>query len=57
MLILSRRQEETVTITTPDGFTITVMVCQILPSIVRLGFVAPREVQVVRDDAKKQTRG
>ena len=47
MLVISRREEETLVIETSDG-TITVKVLHISPSKVRLGVDAPEIVQVSR---------
>lgn len=52
MLILTRKIEEAVTITCPDGQEVVVRVVG-FPSAgeVRLGFDAPRDVKILRDNA------
>jgi carbon storage regulator len=52
MLVLSRKKSEVIRI----GDDITVMVVRIGPDSVRIGIEAPRNVVIVRDDAKKQER-
>jgi carbon storage regulator len=52
VLILTRRIEEAVTITCPDGQQVVVKVLSIGPGDVRLGFDAPPEVSILRDNAK-----
>lgn len=51
MLILSRRVNEAITLTHPDGTEITISVLGILNGQVRLGFDAPKEVRILRDNA------
>ena len=53
MLILTRKKGEAVTITA-GGQTIKVVVTQIRDGHVRLGFDAPAEVKIVRDNAKRK---
>ena len=59
MLILSRNANETLVITTPDGYVIDVMVCDIRDgNRVSLGIQADKAVQVWRqevyDEIKRQ---
>ncbi len=49
MLVLSRKKNEVVMI----GDNIVVRVIDIRGDKVHLGFEAPREIQIVRDDCKK----
>jgi len=50
MLVLSRRIGDVVQI----GETIRVVVVEIRGEVVRLGFEAPPDVQIMRDDAKNR---
>ena len=50
MLCLSRERNEAVTITTPEGRTIRVIVVEPRGSKVRLGFQADKEVKIMRDE-------
>lgn len=52
MLILTRRTEEAVTITCPDGQVVVVRVLGLDPGSVRLGFDAPSTYKILRDNAK-----
>lgn len=52
MLILTRRIEEAVTITCPGGQEVVVRVLGIGSGDVRLGFDAPADVKILRDNAK-----
>jgi len=52
MLILKRNLDQSITI----GSNITIMVTDIGPTWVKLGITAPREVPVLRDDAKATNR-
>lgn len=54
MLVLSRKRHEKITLTVPASaqpMTIELIIVQIGPTTVRLGWEAPREVDIVRDDA------
>lgn len=51
MLVLSRRENESLIITTPAGEKIVVLICQINPGVVKIGIDARRDVEVVRDNA------
>ncbi len=54
MLILTRKDGEKVTIS-KDGVEIcTIKVAEIRTSMVVLGFVADKSVQIMRDDAKQR---
>jgi carbon storage regulator CsrA len=58
VLILTRRTEEAVTITCPDGQQVVVRVLGISEGAARLGFEAPDDYQILRDNARfKQQRG
>ena len=53
MLVLTRKEDEKVVITVPPSSTETkIEVClnQLSPSRARLGFVAPKEVKVLRKE-------
>jgi carbon storage regulator CsrA len=50
MLILARKRSEGITISHPAG-DIHLVVIEILGDKARLGFSAPREIAIVRDDA------
>lgn len=52
MLILTRRPGETIAITTPSGETIKVQFIERKGNQIRLGFDAPKEITIMRDDAK-----
>ena len=51
MLILSRRVNEAITVTHPDGTEVVISVLGVLGGQVRLGFDAPKEVRILRDNA------
>ena len=53
MLVLSRRTNERIQIIGPGGLT-TLVIVGIRGDKVRLGFEAPRDTQIVRDDAKRR---
>lgn len=56
MLVMSANQGNSVTMTLPDGRTITVTLVEIKSRrIIRWGFTAPADVQIVRDDAVSTT--
>ncbi|MBU6222666.1 MAG: carbon storage regulator [Planctomycetes bacterium] len=48
MLVLSRKVDQSVVLTCPDGTVIDVMVTRIEPHKVRLGVTAPADVSIVR---------
>lgn len=54
VLILTRRIEETVGMTCPDGTKINVKVLGLNTDEVRIGIDAPKDVQILRDDAKRR---
>ena len=57
MLVLSRKQSQSITITMPDGREIVVSVVDFIHNRVRLGITAPKDVLICRDDAvNKQVR-
>lgn len=51
MLVLGRKIDERVTLTTQSGEVITVMVVDIRGETIRLGFEADRSVRILRGDA------
>lgn len=55
MLLLERKIDETITLELPDGGVITVLVQKIRGGIVTLGFNAPRNIVLLRDDAHNRT--
>jgi len=50
MLVLSRRKDESVIIRLPDGTTIQVMITAVHGDKVRIGFNAPKEVIILREE-------
>lgn len=56
MLVLSRKKSERVFVTLPDGDRVVVAVVKIRGDKVRLGFDAPADVIIARDDCKKGAR-
>lgn len=50
MLVLSRKLREGVVIVTPDGTRIRVSVADIDRNKIRLGFEAPKDVMILRDE-------
>jgi carbon storage regulator CsrA len=52
VLILTRKTEEAVTITCPDGQAVVVRVLGIDGGNVRLGFDAPQDFKILRDNAR-----
>lgn len=52
MLILSRHRDESVVITGPDGSRTIVTIVDVRGDKVRLGFAAPPEVTVHRDEVQ-----
>lgn len=52
MLVLSRRYNETIVLTTGAGEIIAIRVCKIEHGNCRLGIDAPPTVAIRRDDAK-----
>lgn len=57
MLILTRRVNESVVITHPDGTEVTVTVLGMVGNQIRLGFEAPKEVKILRDNAVDRSPG
>ncbi|HUT60741.1 MAG TPA: carbon storage regulator [Phycisphaerae bacterium] len=55
MLVLTRRKNERLDITTPDGTVITIIVVRAEHGVCRLGIEAPHEVTILRDDARRKT--
>lgn len=54
MLILTRKREQQIMFTCPDGSEISIMVCAVSGDKVRLGITAPREVEVFRAEVKER---
>jgi len=54
MLVLRRLTGESIDIFLPNGDVVRVKVSEIGRGYVRLGFVAPQDVRIVRDDANPQ---
>ncbi len=52
MLILTRGINDTTTITTPEGVDIHITVLGVNGQQVKIGFQAPKEVSILRDNAK-----
>lgn len=50
MLVLTRKKNETLNITTPQGETIVITVTQTKTSNVRLGVSAPKEMKILRGE-------
>ena len=48
MLVLTRRTNERVIITLPDGATIQILLCEVRGDKVRIGFEAPRQIKINR---------
>jgi len=57
MLILTRKQDEKIIITTPNGIRITVMLIAIRGDKVRLGVEAPKDVAVHREEIQAAIDG
>lgn len=53
MLVLSRHRDESVIVTHPDGTKITIQVVDIRGDKVRLGFDAPQNVSVHRQEVQE----
>lgn len=56
MLWLKRRLGEAITITTPQGQKITVVLGETRGNQTDIGFDAPRDIAIVRDDAKNKEK-
>jgi len=50
MLVVTRKEQEAVILTLPDGRTVRVIVVEVSNRKVRLGIEAPADVKVWRDD-------
>lgn len=55
MLVLSRREDEWVTVFLPDGRTMRVGVVSMRDTNVRIGFEAPPDIKFERDNAKHKS--
>ena len=56
MLVLSRKKSEVVMVTLPDGREISVTVCEVRGEKVRIGFEAPADVAVHRQEVHEAVR-
>lgn len=54
MLILTRKEGQRIEIKTEDGQRIVLTMVEITAGKIRLGIDAPKEVSILRDDAKKR---
>ncbi len=52
MLVLTRKKDEEIVITTPSGERIVMQVCEIQGDKVRFGFRAAREVEINRKEVQ-----
>lgn len=50
MLLLTRRPQETIIVTTPDGTEIRFTIMGLKGNQVRLGIDAPKDVDIVREE-------
>ena len=50
MLVLTRNQNESIIITTPDGVEITIRLLEGKKGQAQLGIIAPREYSIARDE-------
>jgi carbon storage regulator CsrA len=57
MLILGRRKDETIVLTTPAGERITIVVQDIRGALVRLGIDAPQRVTILRGELENNDCG
>jgi len=57
MLILSRRKNEIIDLTLPDGRKIEIIVAEIRGDRCRIGIVAPREIPVHRREVQEVIDG
>lgn len=53
MLVLSRETGDQTYVYLPDGRRVTVCIVNVDRNKVRLGFDAPRDIRIERDDVKK----
>jgi carbon storage regulator CsrA len=56
MLVLTRKSGEAVVVSLPSGPVVRVVVCSVVDGKVRLGFQAPPEVEIVRENAIKRQK-
>jgi carbon storage regulator CsrA len=60
MLVLARKPLERILITTPDGYEISVVICQVRGGLVKVGMDARKEVKILRaelvDDGESKER-
>ena len=57
MLVLSRRRGEKIIITTPGGVRVVVIVIAIRGDNVRMGFEAPDDVSIHREEVQAEIDG
>ena len=50
MLVLGRKEGESLVITTPAGERVTIRICAIRGNTVRVGVTAPRDYEVLREE-------
>lgn len=57
MLVLARKNLEKITIRVPEGISgeIVVTIVDIKANSIRIGFDAPREIEIYRDDVVNKT--
>lgn len=56
MLVLTRKKNETVIITLPDGRTIVAVVAETRGDKVRLGFIADDDIKIHRSEVHRAIR-
>lgn len=54
MLTLSRREQERIRLTTPDGSIIWIVLCEAERGRARIGISAPKEVEIKREELLNQ---
>lgn len=52
MLVLGRKVNESVVCTLPDGKEVKVTICSLSTHRVKLGFEAPDEIEILREELK-----
>ena len=52
MLVLTRRREEDVVVTVQGAGTMRIRILDIIGGVVKIGFDAPHEYRILRDNAK-----
>lgn len=54
MLVLTRREGESITVSLPDGSEVKIIVTQIKGAQVRIGFLAPKTINIERYDEERK---